>query len=89
MINLGSSFTNFPIYKKRAKDVLVKEVNFKVELKNLFEETNEEDLLSFMGSFDFPDLDNLKTTLIQTGKYKKIEVEEIIKGLKTLPEYRD
>lgn len=92
MINLGPSFTNYPIYKKEPRNALVKQIGLNVvnaEWRNLFEETQTEDLLSFMGDFDFPNLGELELSLKKSGKYKGKEIKEIIAGLKTLPEYRD
>lgn len=53
-----------------------------------FSAKEEKDLLAFMGDFTFPNLNQLKTSLQKSG-YKKSEIEEIIAGLKTLPEYSD
>lgn len=74
-------------YKKTVfeKEILHKEIEGKIEWRNLF----EEDLLSFMDSFDFPDLEELKQSLTKSGEYEPKQIEEIIVGLKTLPEYRD
>ncbi len=45
----------------------------------------EIDKLSFMEDFEFPPLDKLRKLLLKS--HPKKEVEEIIAGLKTLPEY--
>lgn len=89
VINLGPSFTNYPIYKKEPEHSLVKKIKLKVEWKDLLEETQTEDRLSFMGDFDFPELDKLEFSLRRSGKYNDEEIKEIVAGLKTLPEYRD
>lgn len=43
--------------------------------------------LSFMETFSFPDLKGIKSSL-KKAKYSTEEVNEIILGLKTLPEYK-
>lgn len=89
-INTIPTYIDYQIYKKYkrdSQDALVKEVDSKVEWRN-FEEEKKENLLYFMESFDFPDLEELKTSLVKSGEYKKSEIEEIIAGLKTLPEYK-
>lgn len=47
------------------------------------------DYLSFMESFDFPQLNKLKSSLVSSGEYTQEQVEEIIAGLSTLPEYHN
>lgn len=47
------------------------------------------DYLSFMESFDFPQLSKLKPSLISSGEYTQEQVDEIIVGLSTLPEYHN
>lgn len=79
------SYINDPVAPFQVQDKWVKSVVW----KSFIEEEQSEDILSFMENFDFPNLDDLKTSLIESGKYKKSEVEEIVAGLKTLPEYRD
>lgn len=48
---------------------------------------DQTDHLSFMESFDFPELNELKTSLTNSGHYAPKQVDEIIEGLSTLPEY--
>lgn len=90
-INTIPTFINYQFYKNTSEpnNALVKKANNKIEFKNLYEGREELDMFSFMGNFDFPDLEELKNSLTKSGKYKKLEIEEIIAGLKTLPEYRD
>lgn len=82
-------YTPYPYTKQVSEREVGKEVKNRVEWKNLAEERQEEDLLFFMETFDFPNLQDLKQSLIDSGEYKPEQVEEIILGLKTLPEYRD
>ena len=49
----------------------------------------EPDNLSFMESFDFPDLEELRTSLTESHQYTTEQVQEIVSGLATLAEYRD
>lgn len=49
----------------------------------------EKDNISFMGTFTYPNLDEMKMTLLQSGEYTVDQVTEIIAGLKTLPEYSE
>lgn len=49
----------------------------------------EIDNLSFMGTFKFPKIEEMRSTLQQSGEYTTKQIEEIIAGLKTLPEYRE
>ncbi|MCL5747005.1 MAG: hypothetical protein M1277_01850 [Patescibacteria group bacterium] len=49
----------------------------------------EVDELSFMTTFDFPDLGKLKASLKASGSYTEEQLERIIAGLKDLPEYSD
>lgn len=65
-----------------------KQQTAKIVWRNLEEEKAEEDLLSFMESFDFPDLVQLKISLKDSGLYTREQINEIISGLATLPEYR-
>lgn len=60
----------------------------KIVWRNPEEKQSEEDLLSFMESFDFPDLAQLKISLKNSGLYTQEQINEIISGLATLPEYR-
>jgi len=46
-----------------------------------------EDTLSFMDTFNFPGLDSIKLSLTKSGQYTLEQIEEILSGLKTLPEY--
>lgn len=71
------------ILDKREKNIVIQ------GWRNLNEEKQEEDLLFFMETFDFPNLQELRQSLTDSGEYKPEQVEEIISGLKTLPEYRD
>lgn len=48
---------------------------------------NNEEVLSFMETFSFPNLKNIKASL-KKANYSTEEVTEIISGLKTLPEYK-
>lgn len=78
-----NQISEWAILDKRIKNVVIK------EWKNLDGERQEEDLLFFMETFDFPDLQELRQSLTDSGEYKPEQIEEIISGLKTLPEYRD
>ena len=72
------------------REISVEEVEKnRIEWRNLADERQEEDLLAFMETFDFPPLEDLRQSLTDSGEYKPEQVEEIISGLKTLPEYRD
>jgi len=51
--------------------------------------TADIDNLSFMGTFKFPKIEKMKISLQQSGEYTSEQIEEIIAGLKTLPEYRE
>lgn len=77
-----TQISKWEILDKRIKNVVI-------EWKNLDDARQEEDLLAFMETFDFPDLQELRQSLANSGEYKPEQVEEIISGLKTLPEYRD
>lgn len=44
-------------------------------------------MLSFMDTFTYPDLSNIQSSLTQSGEYTPEQIEEILAGLKTLPEY--
>lgn len=77
-----NQISEWEILDKRVKNVVI-------EWKNLDGERQEEDLLFFMETFDFPNLQELRQSLTDSGEYKPEQVEEIISGLKTLPEYRD
>ena len=52
-----------------------------------FTGVNEREVLSFMETFSFLDLKDLKASL-KKAKYSTEEIKEIILGLKTLPEYK-
>ena len=52
-----------------------------------FTDTFEVDALSFMETFTLPDLKEVKTSL-KKSKYSEEQTNEIISGLKTLPEYK-
>ena len=54
--------------------------------KNLIPEVDE---LAFMTTFTFPKLDELKASLKASGVYSNEQLDRIIAGLETLPEYRD
>ncbi len=80
-------------YKKPVfeKEVLYKEEDqpvVKIEWSGLFE-IAQEDLLSSMERFDYPDLKELKKSLLKDGIYPLETINEIISGLATLPGYRD
>lgn len=79
----GSQISEWEILDKRLKNLVIQ------GWRNLNGERQEEDLLFFMETFDFPNLQDLRQSLIDSGEYKPEQVEEIISGLKTLPEYRD
>jgi len=66
-----------------------KEVNFMKTLTAVvfgFTELQSEDKLSFMDVFTFPNLNKIRSDLKKAG-YGKEKINEIISGLKTLPEY--
>ncbi len=48
---------------------------------------SEKDKLSFMEKFDAPKLSEVRVSLNKSGNYTQDQVEEIIAGLSTLPEY--
>lgn len=52
-----------------------------------FTDTFEIDAVSFIETFVFPDLKKVKSSL-QKSKYSEEQINEIIVGLKTLPEYK-
>lgn len=56
---------------------------------SLWNVEKEEDLLSFMEPFEFPDLDQLKASLSKSKVYTKKHIDELVAGFKTLPEYQD
>jgi len=72
-----------------AVDSTRKEVNFIKTLTAVvsgFTELQSEDKLSFMDVFTFPNLKKVRSDLKEAG-YKEEKIDEIISGLKTLPEY--
>ena len=54
--------------------------------KNLMTEVDE---LAFMTTFTFPKLDELRASLKASGVYSDEQLDRIMSGLETLPEYRD
>ena len=57
----------------------------KIRWENLFEEKNS---LSFMELFHYPPLNKLRKSLEATKIYTKKEIDEEIKALSDLPEYK-
>lgn len=57
--------------------------------KDFDEEPQQVDMLSFMETFNFPSLSILIKSLKASGRYAKEQINEIVMGLKDLPEYRD
>lgn len=96
MDNYTSQYQN-PTIKKNYYKVAYYEY-FKDAFKNIVVNNTESkkilmideniDNLSFMESFDFPELIQLKVSLDNCGNYTRKQVDEIIAGLSTLPEYR-
>lgn len=82
-----TSLQPYSIYQ--IKEIQDKNINTRMEWRNLEEERHEEDLLEFMETFKFPSLDSLKNSLKASGEYTENQIDEIIYGLKNLPEYRD
>lgn len=77
--------TQIPI---TVKEATTKRFDYYLEwVKSIVSRTTTEDKLSFMETFDFPDLNQLKISLIDSGSYTSKQVDEILAGLSTLPEY--
>lgn len=51
------------------------------------QKTDEQDVFSFMKNFNFPDLKVIKKSLTKSKQYSQKQINEILSGLKTLPEY--
>lgn len=63
--------------------------NKSTSLDTATKETEEQvDKLYFMETFDFPGLGELKTSLLESKELTPEQVEKVISGLATLPEYR-
>ena len=62
-----------------------------VQLESNFIDTKEMeeqlDKLYFMEAFDFPDLGELRASLLGSKELPSEQVEKVISGLATLPEY--
>lgn len=66
------------------------EVNLGADVKLVvsgFTDAFDIDTLSYMETFTFPDLKKVGVSL-QNSKYSEKQIEEVIAGLKTLPEYK-
>lgn len=93
MISL-QPYTSFPPQSKikQAKDIVDNNIfdetytRIKIKWEDLSEEKNK---LSFMELFNFPPLDELRKSLEATNIYSKEEIDEEIKALSELPEYRN
>ena len=53
-----------------------------------YPQKKQRDVLSFMGTFTFPKIEDFKKSLTKTKKYTKKQISEIIEGLQDLPEYQ-
>lgn len=68
-----SAFENTVVNNTESKKLVVTDENI--------------DSLSFMESFDAPPLSEVRASLTSSGNYTQEQVEEIVAGLSTLPEY--
>ena len=77
--------------EREIKDLLDERLAEKIKVvwKDFNEESQEEDMLTFMETFNFPSLSSLRSSLKASGQYTKKQIDEIVAGLKDLPEYRD
>lgn len=72
------------------EELLAKGINLNhVVWRDFDEEPQQEDMLAFMDNFNFPSLYKLKKSLKASGQYTKKQIDEIIAGLSTLPEYNE
>lgn len=75
--------------KNLLDEELAKKKKLTIVWEDFREELQKEDMLSFMETFNFPSLSNLRSSLKASGQYTKEQLDEIVAGLKDLPEYRD
>ena len=75
--------------KNLLDEELVKNIKRNIVWVDFSEETQKEDMLSFMETFNFPSLSTLRSSLKASGQYTKEQIDEIVAGLRDLPEYRD
>lgn len=73
----------YDYFKNAFKNIAVNNT----ESKKLVIIDEDMDSLSFMESFDAPPLSEVRASLTSSGNYTQEQVEEIVAGLSTLPEY--
>lgn len=86
MTDVSLAYSNIYIDNKEIRDKKATEEEIKTIWTSL---TEEQDVLSFMEPFDFPNLEELKLSLAQSGHYTEKQIEEIIAGISTLPHYNE
>ena len=85
----GVNYSGMRIVSKNLSYEWFKDIPNNVIWKDFSEESQEEDMLAFMEPFNFPNLSKLKDSLKASGQYTKKQIDEIIAGLSTLPEYNE
>lgn len=86
----GENYSHMNIESKNLLDEeLEKNIKNNIVWKDFSEEPQEEDMLAFMETFNFPSLSTVRRSLKASGRYTKEQIDEIVAGLKDLPEYRD
>lgn len=88
------TYENYSGMNRTSKNLLDEDLAKKIKLNNVVwkdfsEEPQGEDMLAFMETFNFPKLSILRKSLKASGHYTKKQIDEIVVGLKDLPEYRD
>lgn len=75
-------------------DYTHKEMNWMKYLKNIvtaytkvLKPSVEVDKLSFMETFAFSKIEDIRNSLVQSGKYTEKQMSEILEGLDDLPEF--
>lgn len=81
------AITQFPDYKYNPQTIIV-DNRFEYTIRPIWIDPVEENVLSFMDTFQFPPLEELRKSLEATNIYSKEEIDEEIKALSELPEYK-